>query len=84
MLWLTKQQLKSRNAATRRAAVHALCRQPVIDARLVEVLLDLLADPDAEVRCVAMTALGKTDDPRRADAPGPVRGHCRGLCPDGI
>lgn len=68
MLWFAKQQLKFRNVVTRRKAVHALCHRPVTDANVVDVLLTALGDPDAEVRCVAMTAIGKSDDSRRADA----------------
>jgi len=68
MLWLTKQQLKFGNVAARRRLIHALCHKPVADPQVVKVLLDLLNDSDAEVRCVAMTAIGKSDDARRAEA----------------
>lgn len=68
MLWFSKQLLRSGNATTRRKAIHALCRRPMLDANVVTVLLEALGDADPEVRCVAMTALGKTDDPRRVEA----------------
>src|SRR5262245_51584000 len=68
MLWLTKQQLKFANVAARRRMVNSLSQKPVTDPQVVEVLLDLLADADAEVRCVALTAIGKSEDKRRMEA----------------
>jgi HEAT repeat protein len=68
MLWFFRQKLKSRNVATRRKAAHDICRKPLPDANSVEALLTALKDADAEVRTVAMTGIGKSDDPRRGDA----------------
>jgi len=68
MLWLTKQQLKFANVVARRRLVHSICQKPVTDPQVVEVLLELLGDSDAEVRCVALTAIGKTEDTRRTEA----------------
>jgi HEAT repeat protein len=68
MLWFKKQLLRSGPVATRRQAVHALCRPALIPSATVTALFTALDDPDAEVRCVAMTGIGKSEDPRRAEA----------------
>lgn len=68
MHWFTKQLLKSRSVAARRRAVHELCGKLLTDPRAADLMLTYLEDRDAEVRCVALTAIGKSDDPRRAEA----------------
>lgn len=62
MLWLTKRQLKSKDAAARRKAVEKLCQTP--HPRAFRALRASLADEDAEVRRFAATALGKLEDER--------------------
>jgi HEAT repeat protein len=62
MRWWTLQQLKSKNAITRRQAVEKLAAEGGPDT--VEPLLVALSDPDNEVRHMAAIVLGQTKDER--------------------
>ncbi len=59
MLWLIQRQLKSKNVASRRKAVERLCDAP--NPRALEALREAVDDEDAEVRRLAVTALGKLE-----------------------
>jgi HEAT repeat protein len=63
MLWRILHQLKSKDAAVRCKAGEDLCHKP--NERSFRVLAAALNDSDAEVRRLAVTALGKLEDPDR-------------------
>jgi HEAT repeat protein len=64
MFWLTMQQLKSGSAKTRKKAAQELWREA--NPRALSILADAaLSDPDAEVRQVATSALGRLKAPER-------------------
>jgi len=67
MQWWTLQQLKSKNASTRLAAVEKIGRQG--PAVFVETLALCLSDPDERVRASAAEALGQS---RKDDAVPPL------------
>lgn len=58
MRWWTLNQLKSKHASTRLAAVERLGQQG--GATVVEPLTAAMSDPDPRVRCVAAQGLGRT------------------------
>jgi len=66
MLWLTTHQLKNGSAKARKKAVRELWREP--NPRAVSVLATaVLDDPDAEVRQIAASALGRVQTPDRVE-----------------
>src|SRR5215472_9729981 len=66
MLWLTMRQLKSGSAKARMKAARQLWHEPNADA--VPGLSEaLLSDPDAEVRHVVASALGRIQSPSRVE-----------------
>lgn len=66
MRWWTLNQLKSKHASTRLAAVERLGRQG--GATVVEPLAAALADPDPAVRCLAAQGLGRAKSPEAVHA----------------
>lgn len=70
MLWFTRHQLKSKNLDARRKAVEELCQSAAADSRAVQTLIGVMGDSDAEIRRMAITAIGKSEYERRAE---PVR-----------
>jgi HEAT repeat protein len=62
-LWLVKFRLRATNPAHRRSAAQKLCAKPVPQA--IPLLTEALKDQDAEVRRLAVTALGMLDDDAR-------------------
>src|SRR5215471_8741091 len=66
MFWLTTRQLKSGNAKARMKAAKELWREA--NPRALEVLAEaVLNDPDAEIRQVAASALGRLQVPGRVE-----------------
>ena len=66
MLWITTRQLRSGSVNTRKKAARVLWREPRPDA--VGVLASaVLTDPDAEVRQIAASALGRLQAPSRLE-----------------
>src|SRR4051812_24057688 len=66
MLWLTMQQLKSGSANARKKAAKELWREP--NPRAMTVLAKAaLTDPDCAVRQIAVSALGRLQDPARIE-----------------
>src|SRR5262245_46484131 len=66
MFWITVQRLKSGAAGTRKKAAQELWREA--NPRALKALSDAaLTDPDAEVRQVAASALGRLRVPERLD-----------------
>ncbi|HPC58724.1 MAG TPA: HEAT repeat domain-containing protein [Kiritimatiellia bacterium] len=66
MLWWTRRQLKSKNAAARQKAVAALCQAP--SSRDLPLLRALLDDPEVEIRRLAVTAIGHLQEEGCAEA----------------
>jgi HEAT repeat protein len=66
MLWLSMRKLKSGSAKARKNAAQELWREA--NPRALSGLADAaLNDPDADVRQVATSALGRLRDPERLD-----------------
>jgi HEAT repeat protein len=66
MLWLTTHQLKNGSAKARKKAAKELWREP--NPRAIGVLATAaLNDPDAEVRQIAASALGRVQSPDRVE-----------------
>jgi HEAT repeat protein len=66
MLWLTTHQLKNGSPIKRKNAAKELWREP--NPRAVSVLTTAaLSDPDAEVRQIAASALGRIQSPDRVE-----------------
>lgn len=70
MLWLTKQQLKSKSPAARLKAVEELCQKANSDHRALTALLEVQADADATIRRLVLTAIGNSDHERRRELIG--------------
>ena len=79
MSWWIAQQLKSKNAQTRREAIEKLAKES--SSQAIQLLVSALKDPEAEVREVVAKALGRIRDPKAIaalinalhDPAGPVR-----------
>jgi HEAT repeat protein len=66
MLWLTTHQLKNGSPTARKKAARELWRAP--NPRAISVLASaVLSDPDAEVRQIAASALGRVQAPERIE-----------------
>ncbi|HTL59038.1 MAG TPA: HEAT repeat domain-containing protein [Candidatus Limnocylindrales bacterium] len=66
MLWLTLRQLKSGGANARRKAAREIWRDPT-PRGLSALATAVMTDSDSEVRQIAASALGRSNDPARYD-----------------